>query len=150
MGRTRYDLAVEPIDTEELATRAVQQARRLTHQAELAARVATDQAVALLHGRGLSQRQIAKLTGLSKSDVARRIGGTAPPGPLLNRDGDDRVYALADEWIWGSRESALRVADIVNPPGDGAGTPGSSDRILSALEETEAFIRETIERPGER
>lgn len=107
---------MENIDTEELATRAVQQARRLTHQAELAAKVAMDQAVALLYARGLSQREIAKLAGLSKSDVARRTGSPATRGPLLNRAGDDRVYAFAEEWIWGSGETAQFVANELQPP----------------------------------
>ncbi|MGP5099038.1 hypothetical protein ACTXPC_15610 [Brachybacterium alimentarium] len=126
---------MENIDTEELATRAVQQARRLTHQAELAAKVAMDQAVALLHARGLSQREIAKLTGLSKSDVARRTGSPATRGPLLNRAGDDRVYAFADEWIWGSREIAQFVANELRA------FEGGPSR---------AFTREEIERDAQR
>ncbi|MDN6301433.1 MAG: hypothetical protein L0J57_00070 [Brachybacterium sp.] len=140
---------MENIDNEELATRAIQQARRFTLQAEMAAKVATDQAVALLHASGRSQREIARLTGLSKSDVARRTRRPALRGPLLNATGDHRVYAFADEWIWGSPEAAQFVADELRPHG-GADLvwEGGPSRSLTP-EETERETERAMERTGD-
>lgn len=140
---------MENIDTEELATRAIQQARRFTLQAEMAAKVATDQAVALLHASGRSQREIARLTGLSKSDVARRTRRPAPRGPLLNAAGDHRVYAFADEWIWGSPEAAQFVADELRPRGDADLVwLGGPSRALTP-EEIERETERAMERIGD-
>ena len=100
---------MEPIDVENLASQAVQRARVLTHQANLAAQAAVTQAVALLNNAGLSQREIARLTGLSKSDVARKVQQRQSLGVTQAKGADGRVYDFADEWIWGSAESAQRV-----------------------------------------
>lgn len=108
------------IDVEATATRAIQQARLLSHRAELAANVATQQAVALLHAEGMSHRQIAKLTGVSKSDVARKLAGSPPLGIAQSTGADSRVYDFALEWIWGSadvRDAAmLKLLDPQDAP----------------------------------
>lgn len=119
MGQLWYTWDMEQIDTETLAVQAVQQARILTHRANLAAQTAVEQAVGLLHDGGMSHREIAKLTGLSKSDVARKAATRPSLGVLLNPNADNRVYAFADEWIWGSAETARRVVDKLMRHGEG-------------------------------
>ena len=96
---------MEPIDVESLASQAVQRTRVLTHHVNLAAQAAVMQAVAMLNDAGLSQREIARLTGLSKSDVARKVQ-QLPLDATLAKGADSPVYAFADEWIWGSAEQA--------------------------------------------
>ncbi len=131
---------MENIDTEALAVQAIQQARLLAHRAELASRVAVQQAVALLIDSGMSQREVAKLTGLSKSDVARR-SSTRPSLGVAQRKGvDDRVYRFADEWIWGSLETANRVVDELLRHGEDAGESIEilADRADAAWERHEA------------
>lgn len=104
------------IDVEAIATRAIQQARLLSHRAEIAADVATQQAVALLHAEGMSHRQIAKLTGISKTDVARKLTDSPPLGIAQKTGGDSRVYDFALEWIWGSADTRNAVMlKLVDP-----------------------------------
>jgi len=109
-------------DIEALAVRAVHQARLLTHRADLAAKTSTAQAVALLLRTGMSHRDIAKVTGLSKSDVSRRALTSPPLGVAQAHGSDDRVYAFADEWIWGSREAARSVVNELLRHGEEPGT----------------------------
>lgn len=104
---------MDTFDTESVATHAVQQARLLVHRAELAANVATHQAVALLHDEGMSHRQIAKLTGLSKSDVARKAASRPPLGVAQREGGNSRVNDFALDWIWGDRETERRVVTLL-------------------------------------
>lgn len=73
--------------------------------------VAQSQAVASLLDSGMSQRAVAELAGLSKSDVARRAK-TRPALGLMAANWDDpRIHDFAAEWIWGSREMARTVID---------------------------------------
>jgi hypothetical protein len=104
---------MDTFDAESTATHAVQQARLLVHRAELAASVATHQAVALLHDQGMSHRQIARLTGLSKSDVARKAANRPPIGVAQREGGDSRVNDFALDWIWGDRETERRVVSLL-------------------------------------
>lgn len=123
------------IDVEATATRAIQQARLLSHRAELAANVATHQAVALLHAEGMSHRQIAKVTGISKSDVARKLAGSPPLGIAQRTGADSRVYDFALEWIWGSadvRDAAmLKLLDPQDAPPPRRGLATNRDKGYS-------------------
>lgn len=101
------------IDIESIAVHAVSQARLLRHRADLAATAAESQAVALLLGAGMSQRVVAKMTGLSKSDVARRATSSPPLGVAVAPGSDTRVYDFADEWLWGDRQTADRVGELL-------------------------------------
>lgn len=98
-------------DVESVATRAVQQARLLVHRTELIANTATHQAAVLLYDQGMSHRQIAKLTGLSKSDVARKVAGRPPLGVAQRKGGDSRINDFAREWIWGNPETEQHVVE---------------------------------------
>lgn len=98
-------------NVESVATRAVQQARLLVHRTELAASTATHQAAVLLHDQGMSHRQIAKLTGLSKSDVARKVASRPPLGWAQRKGGDSRINDFALDWIWGDLETEQKVAE---------------------------------------
>lgn len=106
------------VNTEQAATAAIAQARLLTHQANLAADVAIAQAVTLLLDSGLSQRAVAQMTGVSKSSVARLARSRPPLGVGIGTTQDARVYAFANDWIWGSQENARAVVDQLS-----AGTP---------------------------
>ncbi|MDN5893931.1 MAG: hypothetical protein L0H93_07880 [Nocardioides sp.] len=97
-------------DTETVAVQALSQARLLRHRADLAASTAESQAVTLLLRNGMSQRAVARLAGLSKSDVARRASAPPPLGVATRRGADRSVFDFADEWIWGSREIASAVS----------------------------------------
>ncbi len=99
------------LNTEALAVQAIQQARLLTYQAELFAQVATAQAVTLLLDLELSHRQIAKLTGLSKSQVARHASRRPPLGVARSTTGEGRVYDFAADFIWGGSDVAGAVVD---------------------------------------
>lgn len=99
----------EPLDIESTATRAVTQARLLAHRAALEAEVAVSQAAALLLRSGMSQRAVAQLTGLSKSDVARRAKTPPPLGVGTRMGSDTRVHDFALEWIWGDPRTAGAV-----------------------------------------
>lgn len=99
----------EPLDVEATATRAVTQARLLAHRASLEAEVAISQAAALLLRSGMSQRAVAQLTGLSKSDVARRSKTPPPLGVATSQGTDTRVRDFAREWIWGDTGTADAV-----------------------------------------
>jgi len=103
------EIMTESLDLEATATRAVTQARLLAHRAALEAEVAVSQATALLLRSGMSQRTVAQLTGLSKSDVARRAK-TPPPLGVASRGSDTRVRDFAREWIWGDATTADAVA----------------------------------------
>lgn len=115
MGHSRYDRPMKNADVEDLATQALLRARLLTHRVEEASNAAIYQAVLLLHDQGMSQRKIAKLTGLSKSDVARRIGPTRSPDTPNKHD----VQTFSEEWIWGSREAVQYVDDFIREMGEG-------------------------------
>ncbi|MTG90836.1 hypothetical protein GJV82_18120 [Cellulosimicrobium sp. BIT-GX5] len=99
----------ESPDLEAAATRAVAQARLLAHRATLEAEVAVSQAAALLLRSGMSQRTVAQLTGLSKSDVARRAKTPPPLGVASSQGSDTRVRDFAHEWIWGDKTTADAV-----------------------------------------
>lgn len=115
---------MEHIDTQALAAHAVQQARLLAFEANVAADVAISQAVALLHTNGLSQRDIARLTGLSKSDVARKVKRATPHGIAPSPKTDNRVHAFAKEWIWGSAKTAHLVIDTLTRQRDNSEADG--------------------------
>lgn len=83
--------------TEDQALHAVNQARKLRHQASLAAGVAEQQAVGVLLDQGMSHRTIAKLTGFSKSQVSRLAKSSPPLGVAVSAGSDTRVYGFADE-----------------------------------------------------
>ncbi|MET3174728.1 UNVERIFIED_ORG: hypothetical protein ABIB52_002579 [Arthrobacter sp. UYCu721] len=97
------------LNVERAATAAIGQARLLAHQASLAADVAIAQSVTLLLDSGMSQRAVAQVTGVSKSSVARMAKSRPPLGVMVGMQQDARVYAFANEWIWGSQENARSV-----------------------------------------
>lgn len=99
------------IDIESVATRAITQARLLKYRANLMADVALAQAVALLLDAGMSQRAVAELAGLSKSDVARRAKSRPPLGVAAGESTDTRIHEFAAEWIWGSRDMSRAVVE---------------------------------------
>ncbi|GAB2721756.1 hypothetical protein GCM10027038_20390 [Arthrobacter bambusae] len=112
MGRFWYGgYMTQKLDFEAVAARAITQARLLRIRANLLADVAQSQAVALLLDSGMSQRAVAELAGLSKSDVARRARTRPALGVMAANWDDPRIHEFAAEWIWGSREMARAVID---------------------------------------
>jgi predicted XRE-type DNA-binding protein len=106
---------------EQTAAAAISQARLLAHQANLAADTAIQQAVTLLLDSGMAQRAVAQMTGVSKSSVARMAKSRPPLGAVVGLQTDARVYAFANEWIWGSQENARAVADQLLQVGERPG-----------------------------
>jgi hypothetical protein len=103
----------------QVATAAIGQARLLSHQANLAAETAIQQAVTLLLDSGMSQRTVAQVTGVSKSSVARIAQSRPPLGVAVGLQTDARVYAFANEWIWGSQENASAISKELLRPTEG-------------------------------
>ncbi|NQD90592.1 hypothetical protein HP499_22685 [Paenarthrobacter sp. CM16] len=102
-------------NVEETAAAAIARARLLAHQASLAADVAIAQAVTLLLDSGMSQRAVAQVTGVSKSSVARLAKSRPALGVAVGLETDARVYAFANDWIWGSQEKARVVVEQLAP-----------------------------------
>ncbi len=107
------------MNVEQAATAAISQARLLAHQANLAAETAIKQAVTLLLDSGMSQRVVAQVTGVSKSSVARIAKSRPPLGVAVGLQTDARVYAFANEWIWGSQKNAAAVSNELLRAGEG-------------------------------
>lgn len=112
LGRIWYGCSmINDLNVEQAATAAISQARLLAHQSSLAADAAIAQAVTLLLDSGMSQRAVAQVTGVSKSSVARMAKSRPPLGVVVGMQQDARVYAFANEWIWGSQANARSVVD---------------------------------------
>lgn len=110
---------MDPIDmqdAQQIAAKACAQARVLKHQADLAADLAMQQAITLLLDLGATQRDAARLTGVSKSAVSRAAATRPPRGVGVAPGADTSVYAFAEEWIWGSRTTAAAVHAAVDQP----------------------------------
>jgi transcriptional regulator with XRE-family HTH domain len=104
---------VDRIDVQHVAAQATAQARVLKHQADLAADLAIQQAVALALDSGMSQRDVARLTGVSTSSVSRAARNRPLQGVGVAPGADTSVYAFAEEWIWGSPETAAAVREAL-------------------------------------
>jgi predicted XRE-type DNA-binding protein len=112
--KTPAEVSVDLMDAQHVAARAAAQARVLRHQADVAAELAIQQAVALLLDSGMSQRKVAQFTGVSKSSVSRAARTRPPRGVGVAPGADTSVYAFAEEWIWGSPETAAAVREALD------------------------------------
>jgi predicted XRE-type DNA-binding protein len=87
----------QKVDFEAVAAHAITQARLLRIRANLLADVAQSQAVALLLDSGMSQRAVAELAGLSKSDVARWAKTRPALGVMAANWDDPSIHEFAAE-----------------------------------------------------